>query len=104
MVTVQVPRTLKLTMNRPGGGSIQRCPGSQPCEISLCAASALTEDSSVKVRFLLGPAGSGKTFRCLTELRNVLCASPDGPPLLLVAPRQTTYQLERQLLEDNSPV
>jgi ATP-dependent helicase/nuclease subunit B len=56
----------------------------------------------VKVRLLLGPAGSGKTFRCLTELRRALSASPDGPPLLLIAPRQTTYQLERQLLADDS--
>jgi ATP-dependent helicase/nuclease subunit B len=57
----------------------------------------------MQVRLLLGPAGSGKTFRCLTELRHALSASPDGPPLLLIAPRQTTYQLERQLLSE-SPV
>jgi ATP-dependent helicase/nuclease subunit B len=59
---------------------------------------------NVQVRLLLGPAGSGKTFRCLTELRQNLSASPDGPPLLLVAPRQTTYQLERQLLSDGSGI
>src|ERR1041385_5809861 len=52
------------------------------------------------VRFVLGPAGSGKTFRCLAEARQALLASPDGDPLLLVAPKQTTYQLERQLLTD----
>jgi ATP-dependent helicase/nuclease subunit B len=52
----------------------------------------------VRIRFLLGPAGSGKTFRCLAELRQALADSPGGPPLLLVAPKQTTYQLERQLL------
>ncbi|HWH70248.1 MAG TPA: hypothetical protein VNT26_12750, partial [Candidatus Sulfotelmatobacter sp.] len=50
------------------------------------------------IRFLLGPAGSGKTFRCLTEVRHALSASPEGLPLLLVAPKQTTYQLERQFL------
>jgi ATP-dependent helicase/nuclease subunit B len=50
------------------------------------------------VRFLLGPAGSGKTFRCLAEIRETLAASVDGPPLLLVVPKQTTYQLERRLL------
>lgn len=50
------------------------------------------------MRFLLGPAGSGKTFRCLTEIRHALAQSPEGPPLLLVAPKQTTYQLERQFL------
>jgi ATP-dependent helicase/nuclease subunit B len=47
---------------------------------------------------ILGPAGSGKTFRCLSEIRRALAESPDGPPLLLIAPKQTTYQLERQLL------
>ena len=47
---------------------------------------------------MLGPAGSGKTFRCLTEVRHALGACPEGAPLLLIAPKQTTYQLERQLL------
>ncbi len=49
-------------------------------------------------RFLLGPAGAGKTFRCLTEIRQSLLAEPDGPPLILLAPKQATFQLERQLL------
>src|ERR1051326_320571 len=56
----------------------------------------------MQARLVLGPAGSGKTFRCLTELRQALSTSPDGPPLLLLAPRQTTYQLERQLLSESS--
>lgn len=54
-------------------------------------------------RFLLGPAGSGKTFRCLAEIRAELLARPDGPPLLLLAPKQATYQLERQLLGESDP-
>lgn len=54
----------------------------------------------VHTRFLLGPAGSGKTFRCLAEIRRELIAAPDGPPLLLLAPKQATFQLERQLLAD----
>src|SRR5437667_11641301 len=53
------------------------------------------------MRLLLGPAGSGKTFRCLTEIREALLAAPDGPPLLLLAPKQATFQLERQLLADS---
>lgn len=36
------------------------------------------------------------------EIRQALAADPDGPPLLLLAPKQTTYQLERQLLADGS--
>ena len=56
----------------------------------------------MQIRFLLGPAGSGKTFRCLSEIRAALTASPDGPPLILLAPKQATFQLERQLLADDS--
>jgi ATP-dependent helicase/nuclease subunit B len=52
------------------------------------------------VRLLLGPAGSGKTFRCLAEARAALEKSPEGPPLLLVAPKQTTFELERRFLAD----
>jgi ATP-dependent helicase/nuclease subunit B len=58
------------------------------------------KNRSVHIRFLLGPAGSGKTFRCLAEIRQALRAAPDGPPLILLAPKQATFQLERQLLED----
>ena len=58
----------------------------------------LRENSPVQARFLLGPAGSGKTFRCLAEIRAALSAAPDGPPLILLAPKQATFQLERQLL------
>lgn len=54
----------------------------------------------MNARFLLGPAGSGKTHRCLSEIREQLLASPDGPPLLLLAPKQATFQLERQILLD----
>jgi ATP-dependent helicase/nuclease subunit B len=56
----------------------------------------------VKVRLLLGAAGNGKTFRCLEEARQDLATSPEGLPLVLLAPKQTTYQLERQLLAEPS--
>jgi len=56
----------------------------------------------MQARFLLGPAGSGKTFRCLAEIRAALTAAPDGPPLILLAPKQATFQLERQLLADST--
>lgn len=62
------------------------------------AHAPLSEDSGVQARFLLGPAGSGKTCRCLAEIRCALQASPAGPPLILLAPKQATFQLERQLL------
>jgi ATP-dependent helicase/nuclease subunit B len=52
----------------------------------------------VQLRFLLGPAGSGKTWRCLGEIQAELLNDPAGLPLLLLAPKQATFQLERQLL------
>lgn len=55
----------------------------------------------MQTRFLLGPAGSGKTFRCLAEIRAELLRDPAGPPLLLLAPKQATFQLERQLLDNH---
>lgn len=50
------------------------------------------------VRFLLGPAGSGKTWRCLEEARVRLRDNPAGRPLLFLTPKQATFQVERQLL------
>ncbi len=55
-------------------------------------------NSRVQARFLCGPAGSGKTFRCLAEVRDALQAAAEGPPLIFIAPKQATFQLERQLL------
>jgi ATP-dependent helicase/nuclease subunit B len=63
---------------------------------------AFARKSGVQARFLLGPAGSGKTFRCLAEIRAALRENPEGKPLILLAPKQATFQLERQLLADNS--
>lgn len=49
---------------------------------------------------LLGPAGTGKTFRCLRQARQELKRSPDGAPLVFLTPKQATYQIERELLAD----
>jgi ATP-dependent helicase/nuclease subunit B len=68
-----------------------------------CDFAALREKKSVQAHFLLGPAGSGKTFRCLAEIRQALHKSPEGSPLVLLAPKQATFQLERQLLADGAP-
>lgn len=56
----------------------------------------------MQVRFLSGPAGSGKTFRCLAEIREALRTAPEGSPLIFLAPKQATFQLERQLLTDGA--
>lgn len=63
---------------------------------------APTPQTGVHVRFILGPAGSGKTYRCLAEIRAALQAEPEGLPLVLLAPKQATFQLERQLLADRA--
>ncbi len=64
----------------------------------LCGGVTLSETFPVQARFLLGPAGSGKTFRSLEEIRAALREKSEGPPLVLLAPKQATFQLERQLL------
>ncbi|HEV2318757.1 MAG TPA: hypothetical protein VGV18_03345, partial [Verrucomicrobiae bacterium] len=56
----------------------------------------------MQARFLCGPAGSGKTFHCLEEIRASLKAAAEGPPLVFIAPKQSTFQLERQLLADRT--
>ena len=52
----------------------------------------------MSVEFLLGPAGSGKTYRCLEQVRDALVLAPEGAPLIFLAPKQATYQIERRLL------
>lgn len=54
----------------------------------------------MRARLLLGPTGSGKTFRCVAEARAALRASPTGLPLVFLAPKQATFQLERLVLSD----
>ncbi len=53
----------------------------------------------MRLRFLLGTAGSGKTLRCVTEIANHLRIDPQGKSLALITPKQATFQLERQLLD-----
>ncbi|MFC0523548.1 helicase-exonuclease AddAB subunit AddB [Pontibacillus salicampi] len=52
----------------------------------------------MSIRFLLGRAGSGKSTRCLTEMRDLLQDSPDGPPIIYMVPEQMTFQQEYALL------
>src|SRR5688572_10058089 len=74
----------------------------RPVRLKLARMIELRENSAVQIRFLLGPAGTGKTFRCLEEIRAELKRDPTGPPLLFLAPKQATFQIERQLLADDS--
>jgi ATP-dependent helicase/nuclease subunit B len=54
----------------------------------------------VRATILIGPAGSGKTFRCLAEVRAELKRGAEGLPLFFLAPKQATFQIERELLND----
>ncbi|MDD4888595.1 MAG: PD-(D/E)XK nuclease family protein [Phycisphaerae bacterium] len=51
------------------------------------------------VRFILGRSAAGKTRRCVEQVADALRRSPEGPPLILLAPEQATFQLERLLVE-----
>src|SRR5439155_8299125 len=66
--------------------------------VSLSGCYKQLKNFPMRTRFLLGPAGSGKTYRCLAEIGAELKSSPEGLPLVLLAPKQATFQLERQLL------
>lgn len=57
----------------------------------------------MRAQFLLGPAGSGKTRHCLDGIRAELARPGDTLPLLWLAPKQATFQLERQLLAPGLP-
>jgi len=50
-------------------------------------------------RFVIGRAGSGKTARMLEAVRAELSRSAWGPRLILLVPEQSTFQVERVLLE-----
>jgi ATP-dependent helicase/nuclease subunit B len=54
-----------------------------------------------KVNFVLGPAGSGKTYGFIESVREHLRKAPEGRPLLFLAPKQATFQIESQLLRDD---
>lgn len=52
------------------------------------------------VRFIVGRAGSGKTWRCLEAIRARLREDPvGGNRLLLLVPEQASFQMERALIE-----
>jgi ATP-dependent helicase/nuclease subunit B len=52
----------------------------------------------MSLRFLLGRAGSGKTTRCLQEIRQKLFEQPDGSPIIYLVPEQMTFQSEYALI------
>ncbi|GGI43506.1 ATP-dependent helicase/deoxyribonuclease subunit B [Paenibacillus marchantiophytorum] len=54
----------------------------------------------MSIRFVIGRAGSGKSERCLIEMKQQLAAEPEGDPLVLLVPEQATFQAEHALVSD----
>lgn len=50
---------------------------------------------SCQVNLITGPAGSGKTFNCISEIRSQLEISQFGKPIIFILPRQATFQAEQ---------
>ncbi|MGI6566827.1 MAG: hypothetical protein GX341_00920 [Firmicutes bacterium] len=51
------------------------------------------------LRIVIGRAGIGKTYLCLTEIAQELKEDPSGPPLILVVPAESTFAMEQALLD-----
>lgn len=51
----------------------------------------------MSVTFICGRAGSGKSRLCIDAIKEKLEAQPDGAPLILLLPEQSTFQTEREL-------
>lgn len=56
----------------------------------------------MSLRLVLGRAGSGKTSRCLEEIRERLREEPDGSPIILLVPDQMTFQMEYRLATESA--
>ncbi|MEK7757955.1 MAG: hypothetical protein AAB385_12180, partial [Planctomycetota bacterium] len=57
------------------------------------------------VRFILGRAGSGKTYHCLDAVRRRLNQDPiNGPRLILLVPEQASQQIEGAILRSPGEV
>ncbi|MCX7780080.1 MAG: helicase-exonuclease AddAB subunit AddB [Negativicutes bacterium] len=51
----------------------------------------------MSLTIVCGRAGSGKSRHCLDSIRDALRREPDGAPLVLLLPEQSTFQMEREL-------
>lgn len=52
----------------------------------------------MSVRLIIGRSGSGKTDRCLNEIRNELLKNPNGHPIIYLVPEQMTFLSEYKLI------
>ncbi|WP_338472107.1 helicase-exonuclease AddAB subunit AddB [Niallia sp. XMNu-256] len=53
----------------------------------------------MSVRLIIGRSGSGKTTRCLDEIKAKLMENPQGNPILYIVPDQMTFLSEYQLVQ-----
>ena len=49
----------------------------------------------------IGRAGTGKSTAMLTQIKNKMKQDPLGDPIVLIAPTQSTFQLEQAFVNDS---
>lgn len=55
------------------------------------------EGQKMSVRLIIGRSGTGKTDKCLQEIRDRLKENPDGAPIIYLVPEQMTFLSEHRL-------
>ena len=53
----------------------------------------------MSVRLIIGRSGTGKTSKCLEEIKDKLLENPKGNPILYIVPDQMTFLSEYQLIQ-----
>lgn len=53
----------------------------------------------MSLQLIIGRAGSGKSHHVLQQITTTVKSSPLGSPLILIAPEQATFQIERAILQ-----
>ena len=53
----------------------------------------------MSVRLIIGRSGTGKTSKCLEEIKDKLLENPKGNPILYIVPDQMTFLSEYKLIE-----
>ena len=59
----------------------------------------MNRQQELAMEFIIGRAGSGKTYKCIEDIRERIIKSPSGPLLLLLVPEHMTYRVEHELAE-----
>lgn len=53
----------------------------------------------MSLQLIIGRSGSGKSSLILERITSMLRADPAGPPIILIAPEQGTFQIERAIVQ-----